>query len=198
MSEEALLQAIDSGNINRVYKMIVSGINLNFADGEPLKRAMISENYEILKLLILNGADIFFKNSHAADDAAFFAQQIDDDIDLLPPEHRNYHSYIIYLNKMGYDTEYTLSDFISDLDQQYIETLINKSVSRLQKNYKKRNLSKRRKEGLHNVMAPSQLSLNPQYSNPAHVVLSQQGLIDIITKNLNNQWGAGKRHHKKY
>ena len=178
--------------------MIISGMDLNFANGEPLKRAIISENYEILKLLILNGADIFFKNSHAADDAAFFAQQIDDDIDLLPPEHRNSHPYIIYLNKMGYDTEYTLSDFISDLDQQYIETLINISVSRLQKNYKKRKLSKRRKMGLHNVMAPSQLSLNPQYSNPAHVVLSQQGLIDIITKNLNNQWGAGKRHHKKY
>ena len=198
MRKEALLQAIDSGNIDGVYKLIWTGMNLNFAAGEPLKRAMESNNYEILKLLILNGANIFFKNSHAEDDAAFFAQQIDDEIDLLPPEERNSHPYIIYLNKKGYGTEYSLSDFIYELDQLYLEYVINKYESRLLKIYNKHKLSKRRKEGLHNVMAPSQSSKNPQYSNPAHAVLSQQGLLDIITKNLNNQWGAGKRHHKKY
>jgi len=127
MNEEALLQAIDSGDIDRVYEIIMNGMNgmnLNFANGEPLKRAMISENYEILKLLILNGADIFYKSSHFGEDAAFFAQQIDDEIDELSDEDIDTHPYIIYVDTMGYDREYTLSEFIFDLDQEYIELLI--------------------------------------------------------------------------
>tara|TARA_Y100000389_G_scaffold204843_1_gene260093 strand:- start:9132 stop:9707 length:576 start_codon:yes stop_codon:yes gene_type:complete len=190
MHEDRLLEFINSGNINGVYSLIMNGVDINYDYGAPLRRSIETGNFEIMKLLILNGADpMVNKNRYPIHEfnALYIAENIDNELDIVNEDNFYNHPYIQYLLNNNIDEQYRLTDFIYDLEEQHL----NYAVKKLQKRIKK--LTKRKK-GLSIVLGPSQKKSTPVFHNPAQAVFSQEGLMKEILHHTGKQWGTGRRN----
>lgn len=89
-SKNALILAIETENIEWVNWLIQNGADVNIQDIQgfsPLMIATILDNYDICKLLVDSGANIFVKNYRGQDCGLFAAKNMNADIIMLFEEY---------------------------------------------------------------------------------------------------------------